>query len=68
MLQQSVDLQAEAAALSGLLETLPDTDWARPTQFKGWTIKNLTPSKPRYFWLATRLPITRANFIIVPLI
>jgi uncharacterized protein (TIGR03084 family) len=41
MLQQIVDLQAEAAALAGVLETLPDPDWARPTQFKGWTINDV---------------------------
>ena len=41
MLQQIVDLQAEAAALAGLLETLPDNEWARPTQFKGWTINDV---------------------------
>ena len=41
MLQQIVDLQAEAAALAGLLEVLPDSEWARPTQFKGWTINDV---------------------------
>lgn len=41
MLQQIVDLQAEANALAGLLETIPDQEWTRPTQFKGWTINDV---------------------------
>ena len=41
MLQQIVDLQAEAGDLSRLLESLPETDWTRPTQFKGWTINDV---------------------------
>jgi uncharacterized protein (TIGR03084 family) len=41
MLQQIVDLQAEAGDLAGLLRTLPNSEWSRPTQFKGWTINDV---------------------------
>lgn len=37
MLQESVDLVAEAEALHGFLETLQPADWERPTQFMTWT-------------------------------
>lgn len=41
MLQQIVDLKAEADALYGVLETLVEADWDRPTLFKGWTINDV---------------------------
>jgi uncharacterized protein (TIGR03084 family) len=37
MLQESLDLKAEADAFRAFLETLEDEDWARPTGFMGWT-------------------------------
>jgi uncharacterized protein (TIGR03084 family) len=37
MLQESLDLQAEADGLRDFLETLDEEDWARPTAFMGWT-------------------------------
>ena len=37
MLQESLDLLAEAEELHGFLETLEDADWERPTGFMQWT-------------------------------
>ena len=37
MLQESQDLLAEANELHDFLATLEETDWGRPTAFKGWT-------------------------------
>lgn len=37
MLQESVDLLAEAEELFGFLRTLREDDWGRVTAFKGWT-------------------------------
>ena len=37
MLQEAVDLLAEAEELHGFLATLSDDDWRRPTSFKSWT-------------------------------
>jgi len=41
MLQQAVDLRAEADALHWLLDRLDEGDWARPTLFKGWTVNDI---------------------------
>ncbi len=40
-LQQITDLRAEGEELHALLATLKDTDWARETQFKRWTINDV---------------------------
>jgi uncharacterized protein (TIGR03084 family) len=37
MLQESLDLRAEADELHAFLKTLSPGDWARPTGFLGWT-------------------------------
>jgi uncharacterized protein (TIGR03084 family) len=37
MLQESLDLRAEADEFHSLLKTLGDADWSRPTPFLGWT-------------------------------
>jgi uncharacterized protein (TIGR03084 family) len=37
MLQEAADLLPEAEELHGLLATLSDEDWRRPTTFKSWT-------------------------------
>lgn len=37
MLQESLDLMAEADELHAFLATLKQTDWSRPTAFKQWT-------------------------------
>jgi uncharacterized protein (TIGR03084 family) len=37
MLQESVDLLAEAGELHGFLRTLDEADWSRETGFMGWT-------------------------------
>jgi uncharacterized protein (TIGR03084 family) len=41
MLAQADDFRAEAAALRALLLTLKEADWARATQFKGWTVNDI---------------------------
>lgn len=40
-MQQAQDFLSEAETLSEVLEDLPDADWHRPTQFKGWTINDV---------------------------
>jgi uncharacterized protein (TIGR03084 family) len=37
MLQESLDLLAEASELNAFLDRLKDEDWDRPTTFMGWT-------------------------------
>jgi uncharacterized protein (TIGR03084 family) len=37
MLQESIDLRAEADELHAFVETLAPDDWGRPTLFKAWT-------------------------------
>jgi uncharacterized protein (TIGR03084 family) len=37
MLQESLDLRAEADELHCFLQTLGEKDWGKPTLFKGWT-------------------------------
>jgi uncharacterized protein (TIGR03084 family) len=37
VLQESLDLRAEADEFYTFLTTLGDDDWRRPTEFKGWT-------------------------------
>lgn len=41
MLSQAIDFRAEADELHGLLRTLPDNDWDRPTLFKQWTVNDI---------------------------
>jgi len=41
MLQQIVDLKAEAEEFGRLLSSLTEADWRRATLFKGWTIDNI---------------------------
>lgn len=41
MLPQAVDFRAEADDLHGLLTTLTEADWSRPTSFKGWTVNDV---------------------------
>jgi len=38
MLQEVEDLREEGSELGALLETLNESDWAKPTPFKQWTI------------------------------
>jgi len=41
MLQQAEDFRAEAQALHHLLAPLRDSEWERPTLFKGWTVNDI---------------------------
>ena len=41
MLTQAHDFRDESDALFALLRDLPDDDWERPTQFKGWTCNDV---------------------------
>jgi uncharacterized protein (TIGR03083 family) len=41
MLQQAIDLGAEADALHRLLDRLDESDWSRPTLFKEWTANDI---------------------------
>ena len=40
-MQQAHDFKAECDALADLLQDLPEADWDRATQFKGWTINDV---------------------------
>lgn len=40
-MQEAADFRAEARALGALLADLPDSDFARPTRFKGWSIDDI---------------------------
>ena len=40
-MQQAIDFLDESKALCALLAPLPEGDFQRPTQFKGWTINNI---------------------------
>ena len=41
MLPQAIDFRTEANELHGLLVTLQDQDWERPTLFKQWTVNDV---------------------------
>ena len=41
MQQLADDLRAEGEELFGLLRTLDESDWERPTPFKGWTVNDV---------------------------
>jgi uncharacterized protein (TIGR03084 family) len=41
MLQEITDFHAEGRELRGLLETLTDADWQKPTLFKDWTVNDV---------------------------
>ena len=40
-MQQAEDFLAESEALFGLLKDLPESDFERATEFKGWTLNNV---------------------------
>ena len=41
MQQLADDLRAEGEELFGLLRSLDESDWERPTPFKGWTVNDV---------------------------
>ncbi|TDE36741.1 TIGR03084 family metal-binding protein [Antarcticimicrobium sediminis] len=47
-MQQAQDFLDESEALAALLADLPDADWGRATQFKGWTVNDVIVHL--YFW------------------
>jgi uncharacterized protein (TIGR03084 family) len=40
-MQQVQDFLAESEALAAVLQDVAEADWARPTQFKGWTVNDV---------------------------
>ena len=40
-MQQAADFLAESDVLAAVLATLPEASWARPTQFKGWSVNDI---------------------------
>ncbi|KAE9625944.1 TIGR03084 family metal-binding protein [Parasedimentitalea maritima] len=40
-MQQAEDFRAESVALAGILESLPEAEFFRPTLFKSWTIDHI---------------------------
>jgi uncharacterized protein (TIGR03084 family) len=51
MQQQAADLRTEGDELNGLLETLDDGDWARPTPFKNWTVNDVMTHLHQGDWM-----------------
>ncbi len=47
-MQQAQDFVAECDALATVLQDLPEADWDRATQFKGWTINDVVVHL--HFW------------------
>ena len=54
MLQQAEDLRAEGDELHALLERLDESDWRRPTPFKGWTVNDVIAHLHFGDWLAVQ--------------
>lgn len=52
MFQQPADFRDESDALYRVLAPLADTDFARPTQFKGWTIHDVVSHLHAWNWAA----------------
>jgi len=52
MFQQPLDFRDESEALYGVLATLSDADFARQTQFKGWTIHDVVSHLHAWNWAA----------------
>src|SRR5262249_46488578 len=47
-----LDFRAESEALYGILSTLSDADFARPTQFKAWTLHDVVSHLHAWNWAA----------------
>lgn len=47
-MQQARDFLEECETLAAVLQDLPDSDWTRATQFKGWTVNDVIAHL--YFW------------------
>lgn len=47
-MQQAQDFLEECEALAAVLADLPEADWTRATQFKGWTVNDVLTHL--YFW------------------
>lgn len=52
MLQEAIDFREESDALAALLSGLNDEDFARPTQFKGWTVNDVIEHLHVWNWAA----------------
>ncbi|MCC6764801.1 MAG: TIGR03084 family protein [Deltaproteobacteria bacterium] len=52
MFQQPLDFRDESEALYGVLAALPDADFGRRTQFKGWTIHDVVSHLHFWNWAA----------------
>jgi uncharacterized protein (TIGR03084 family) len=50
--QQPLDFRSESEALYRVLAPLSDADYARPTQFKGWTIHDVVSHLHAWNWAA----------------
>jgi uncharacterized protein (TIGR03084 family) len=48
LLMQAADFGAESEVLHDLIDTLSPEDWARPTGFKGWTVRDVIAHL--HFW------------------
>jgi uncharacterized protein (TIGR03084 family) len=52
MFQQPIDFRDESESLYRVLSTLSDTDFARTTQFKGWTVHDVVSHLHAWNWAA----------------
>ena len=52
MFQQPLDFRDESEALYRVLATLSDADFARPTQFKQWTVHDVVSHLHAWNWAA----------------
>ena len=62
MLQQAQDLLDEGDELFELLDTLDESDWLRPTPFKGWTVNEVVWHLHTGDWLAVQSLTNEAQF------
>lgn len=63
MIEEAKHLREESDALYALLKDLPDADFNKPTQFKGWTINNVLEHLHIWNWAAHESHIDEANFL-----
>ncbi len=63
MLQEAIDFKEESDALYALLSNLDDSDFAQPTQFKGWTLNDVLEHLHMWNWAANESHVDEANFV-----
>lgn len=62
MLTQAIDFKEESDALHALLQHLPERDFARRTQFKGWTVNDVLEHLHMWNWAANESLVDEPSF------